>query len=253
MAAPIRRIFIGDVQGCREELETLLERCRYDPATDALHPVGDLVNRGPDSLGALRLLRQLGAEPVLGNHDLHLLRTAAGRRQLSDGDTIEPILTAEDRDALLDWLAAQPLLRVFDDLYLVHAGLHPGWRDPAAELAGLDPLEKHPASDFATRVRLCSASGEWPPRSRREEPGEVAGPDLGDERFRPWDRFYRPSEHGGRRVVFGHWAARGLVRAENVIGLDTGCVWGGSLTAWVCEERRVVSVPARRQWRVPSR
>jgi len=252
MATPIRRIFIGDVQGCREELETLLHRCRFDPATDALHPVGDLVNRGPDSLGALRLLKQLGAEPVLGNHDLHLLRTAAGRRLLREDDTLEPILFADDRDELLDWLAAQPFVRRFDDLYLVHAGIHPAWRDPVAELVGLDPLERHPASDFATRVRHCTASGAWPPPAGAASAEDDSGGRLPGG-YEPWDRFYRPAEHGGRRVVFGHWAARGLVRAENVVGLDTGCVWGGSLTAWICEERKIVSVPARRQWRVPER
>jgi bis(5'-nucleosyl)-tetraphosphatase (symmetrical) len=243
-----RRIFIGDIQGCREELETLLERCRFDPGTDVLHPVGDLVNRGPDSLGALRLLRELDARPVLGNHDLHLLRTAAGRRSLAAGDTLDEVLAADDRDALLDWVAAQPFLRVFDDLYLVHAGLHPRWSEPAAALAGLDPLERHPASDFATRVRLCDPDGAFPPPAAvGSSPAE---PPAG---FAPWDAYFRPADHGERRVVFGHWAARGLVRTESVIGLDTGCVWGGSLTAWIAEERRIVSVPARRQWQQPDR
>lgn len=240
-----RRIFIGDIQGCREELEALLERCRYDPATDVIHPVGDIVNRGPDSLGALRLCVELGTRPVLGNHDVHLLRTAAGRRQLAAGDTLEPILRAEDREVLLDWLAAQPLVRVFDDIYLVHAGLHPSWTDPAAALTGLDPLVRNPASDFATRVRLCDAAGTFPPPGSSEE----APPDG----FAPWDAFYRSADHGGRQVVFGHWAARGLVRTGSVIGLDTGCVWGGSLTAWIAEERRIVSVPARRQWQKSDR
>jgi bis(5'-nucleosyl)-tetraphosphatase (symmetrical) len=238
---PSRRIFVGDVQGCRIELEQLLTACRYDPASDALHPVGDLVNRGPDSLGTLRLLRDLGAQPVLGNHDLHLVRAAAGLRAAAPLDTLGEVLAAPDREALLAWLAAQPFLRVFDDLYLVHAGLHPSWTDPAAALAGIDPLARSPASDFATRVRHCDARGERP-----------ADDEIPPAGFLPWDHFYDPRLHGDRRVVFGHWAARGLVRTEKVVGLDSGCVWGGALSAWIPEERRVVSVPAQRAWQTPG-
>jgi bis(5'-nucleosyl)-tetraphosphatase (symmetrical) len=237
-----RRIFVGDIQGCRAEFEELLETVRFDPAADVLHPVGDLVNRGPDSLGALRLCKELGARPVLGNHDLHLLRAAAGLRAPAPGDTLDELLAAPDRDELLAWLAAQPFVRVFDDLYLVHAGLHPRWDDPVRALAGADPLAPSPAVQFATRVRYCDAHGERPADDEAAPPG-----------FEPWDRFYEPSLHGGRRVVFGHWAARGLVRTEKVIGLDSGCVWGGALSAWIPEERRVVSVPAQRVWQTPSR
>lgn len=237
-----RRIFVGDIQGCRAEFEELLERVRFDPAADALHPVGDLVNRGPDSLGTLRLCVQLAARPVLGNHDLHLLRAAAGQRTAAPGDTLDDVLAAPDREELLAWLCAQPFVRVFDDLYLVHAGLHPAWRTPARELEGIDPLARSSAVDFATRVRHCDARGERPADDELPPPG-----------FEPWDRFYDPAHHGGRRVVFGHWAARGLVRTDKVVGLDSGCVWGGSLSAWIPEERRVVSVPARRAWAAPSR
>jgi len=239
---PSRRIFVGDVQGCRSELEQLLAACRYDPASDALHPVGDLVNRGPDSLGALRLLRDLGAQPVLGNHDVHLLRAAAGLRAPAPLDTLDAVLAAPDRAELLAWLAGQPFVRVFDDLYLVHAGLHPAWTDPLANLADLDPLARSHASDFATRVRHCDAAGE--------RPVDDEAPPIG---FAPWDHFYEPARHGGRRVVFGHWAARGLVRTEKVVGLDSGCVWGGALSAWIPEERRVVSVPALRTWAARER
>lgn len=229
-----RRIFIGDIQGCRVELEALLEKLRFDPSTDRLHPVGDLVNRGPDSLGTLRRLRELDARAVLGNHDLHLLRVAEGLRSLSDGDTFGDVLAADDREPLLAWLADQPFLRTSRGVFQVHAGLHPEWSSPKRRLAGIDPREPHQDTDFATRVRECTAKGEW-------RAGE------GTER-RPWFEFYDAARHDGRTVVFGHWAARGLVEEPHVRGLDTGCVWGGKLTAWVPEDDRFVSVPARRAY-----
>ena len=227
-----RRIFVGDVQGCRAELELLLEELAFDPDRDGLFPVGDLVNRGPDSLGTLRLLNDLGARPVLGNHDLHLLRVSQELRELAPTDTLSELLGAPDCDDLLTWLANQPFLRRFPDLYLVHAGLHPEWRAPEDELAGLDPFVPDERTDFATRVRRCDARGG------REGASEAE--------LEPWFHFYDPSRHGGRSVVFGHWAARGLVSEPHLRGLDTGCVWGGRLTAWIAEEDRLVSVPATR-------
>lgn len=233
-----RRIFIGDVQGCRAELEGLLEAVRYDPATDRLLPVGDLVNRGPDSLGVLRLARQLGAETVLGNHELHLLQVAAGLRGARAQDTFADVLDAEERGELLAWLAAQPFLRVHPDAYQIHAGLHPRWRDPAAELAGADPLHPSPAARFAVRARYTDAEGNLPER----DDAPPGGP------YVPWHALYRPEQHGGRTVVFGHWAMQGLLVRPHLRGLDTGCVWGKELTAWVAEEDRIVSVPARRAY-----
>lgn len=234
----MRRIFVGDVQGCRSELERLLEAVRFDPAGDRLHPVGDLVNRGPDSLGALRVLRALDAQCVLGNHDVHLLRVAAGKRQLRSGDTLDALLASDERARLLDWLAAQPFLRAHTDLYCVHAALHPAWREPARELAGLDPLGDDARIEFATRARYCDSSGARPVH---DDP--PPGPPQ-----RPWYEHYARAAHGGRRVVFGHWAARGLVVTADVIGLDSGCVWGGALSAWIAEEDRIVSVRAERAW-----
>ncbi len=229
-----RRIFVGDVQGCREELERLLEALAFDPASDRLEPVGDLVNRGPDSLGALRLLRSLDAGGVLGNHDLHLLRSAAGKRELRAEDTLDDVLAAEDRDELIEWLARRPFVRAFDDLLLVHAGFSPAWEDPTRELADLDPIQRHPSTDFATRVRYCDARGarpahDWPP------PPACA----------PWYEHWLERDDP-RTVVFGHWARRGLVERPGLRGLDTGCVWGRELTAWIAEEDRLVSVPAAR-------
>jgi bis(5'-nucleosyl)-tetraphosphatase (symmetrical) len=238
-----RRIFIGDIQGCRAELEELLERLRFDPAADALFPVGDLVNRGPDSLGVLRLARQLGAASVLGNHELHLLQVAAGLRAVRAGDTFADVLGTDEREELLAWLRSLPFVRVFSDLYLVHAGLHPRWRDPAAELAGADPLHPTPAARFAVRARYSDAAGNLPP-SDDAPPGKP---------FAPWHELYRAEEHAGRTVVFGHWAAQGLLVRPHLRGLDTGCVWGRALTAWIAEEDRLVSVPARRAYAVIGR
>ncbi|MFT5292566.1 MAG: aryl carrier-like protein, partial [Planctomycetota bacterium] len=197
-----RRIIIGDIQGCRGELEELLAEIRFDPTTDELHPVGDLVNRGPDSLGCLRLLRQLGAGGVLGNHDLHLLSRARGDKPEKPRDTLDDVLTAEDRDELLSWLSARPFVRTWSDLYLVHAGLHPDWRDPERMLADEDPVAPGPAATFAVRVRHCDRTGATPPKDD-PPPGSP---------FEPWFHWYRPELHGGRGVAFGHWAQRGLVQ-----------------------------------------
>lgn len=201
----MRRIFVGDIQGCREPLERLLERVSFRPGVDRLHPVGDLVNKGPDSPGVMALLIGLGAEPVLGNHDLHYLRRD---KPLAPGQR--------------EWLQRQPIVRVFDDLILVHGGLHPRWTEE--HLRRLSPEEQ----DYAVNVRYCDRDGnrpvaDWPP------PGPP---------FRPWDDFYR----GRKRVVFGHWARRGLVVRTQCVGLDTGCVYGGKLSAWIAEEDRIVQV-----------
>lgn len=235
-----RRIFIGDLQGCREEFEQLLEVLRYDPASDALHPVGDLVNRGPDSVGCLRLARDLGAEPVLGNHDVHLLRQRRDPDLRGNRRTLEALAAAEDGDALLDWLDEQPLVLAWEDVLVVHAGVHPQWEDPAAVLAGrshLDPADE--VVEFAVRARLCDASGATPPGGDWPPPGAP---------FVPWDEHWRAREAERRTVVFGHWARRGLVALDRTRGLDTGCVYGGAMTAWIAEEDRLVSVPARRVW-----
>jgi len=206
----VRRIFVGDIQGCREPLVRLLDAVGFARGSDRLLPVGDLVNKGPDSPGTLDLLMELGAEPVLGNHDLHWLQK--GRPQ-------DPQRRR--------WLEALPYVRVFDDLILVHAGLHPHWDE--ARLQRLGPPEQH----YAVNVRYCDADGnrpkeDWPP------PGPP---------FRPWDDFYQ----GRKRVVFGHWARRGLVVRPQCVGLDTGCVYGGKLSAWIAEEDRIVQVEGWRQ------
>lgn len=242
MTEPTRRIFIGDVHGCADELDELLERVAYDPASDAVWFVGDLANRGPHPLRAIRRAREVATGVVLGNHDLHLLGVAAGERDLRPVDTIDAVLEASDREELLAWLRAQPLLVEWEDLILVHAGLSPAWESPRSVASPLErgiatgfiPWENDDLS-FLTRVRKCDADGRVPTRGARTA-------DL-----RPWDEFHR----GPRTVVFGHWAARGLVHEEHRRGLDSGCVWGGSLSAWIAEEDRLVSVPARRTYQQP--
>jgi bis(5'-nucleosyl)-tetraphosphatase (symmetrical) len=234
------RIFVGDVQGCADELDELLARIGFDTARHELWCVGDLVNRGPQSARALRRLRQIGAHSVLGNHDLHLLAVARGQREPRSDDSFGDVLAAPDRDALLDWLAAQPLVQVWDDLVAVHAGLHPDWDDLRAIAAPLEEAVRRgripfgdPDLAFLTRARHCDARGVRPRDEIHPGPG-----------FAPWYEHYR----GARTVVFGHWAARGLVRAPRLRGLDTGCVWGGSLSAWNARTDRDVSVPARRAY-----
>lgn len=207
-----RRIFVGDIQGCREPLERLLTAVAFAPGRDRLLPVGDLVNKGPDSPGTLALLMQLRAEPVLGNHDFHWLQK-------------QPRADTAQRT----WLQGQPVVRVFDDLIMVHAGLHPAWDE--AKLRALTADEVN----FAVNVRYIDAHGQRPP-----DDWPPPGPP-----FRPWDDFYT----GGKRVVFGHWARRGLVVRPQCVGLDTGCVYGGKLTAWIAEEDRLVQVDG---WRSPE-
>jgi len=239
-----RRIFVGDVQGCADELEELIAAVEFRPERDELWFVGDLVNRGPRSLDALRCAHELATGVVLGNHDLHLLGIAAGLRKPRRGDTLQEILHAPDRDELLTWLRSQPLLKTWDDLRLVHAGLNPRWSKPekvAARLERSIARGEIPFADpdlqFLTNVRTCSANGERP------KDDAASG-----KRYRAWDSFYK----GRRRVVFGHWAARGLVCTKRVRGIDSGCVWGGELTAWIAEEDRFVSIPAHRVYRRPS-
>jgi len=233
-----RRIFVGDIQGCRAELERLLEEVRFDPATDQLEPVGDFVNRGPDSPGVLRLCRDLGAGGVLGNHDVRLLRVARGKASWRPSDTAQDVLAASDGAELVAWLGARPLVRAWPDVICVHAGLNPTWKDPVATLARLDPLPESPELGFAISVRHCDASGARPERDWPTPPPP----------FRPWHEFWPPASSEKRTLVYGHWARAGLIVRPQLRGLDSGCVWGGKLTAWIAEEDRIVQVPAARAY-----
>jgi bis(5'-nucleosyl)-tetraphosphatase (symmetrical) len=254
----LARYAIGDVQGCYRELRALLERLKFSSDRDELWFVGDLVNRGPQSLEVLRYVRALGdnAVTVLGNHDLHLLALAHDKkRKRRSSDTLDAIFDAPDRDAIIEWLLARPLAH-FDAAHadlMVHAGVVPQWtaaltvalagevgtaleRDPreflermygdrpdmwSCDLDGMERLRF--AVNAMTRMRLCTADGRIDLKMKGP-PNEARLP------FRPW------FEHEARltrdvRVIFGHWSALGLIQAHGVVGLDSGCVWGGSLTA----------------------
>jgi bis(5'-nucleosyl)-tetraphosphatase (symmetrical) len=252
------RYAIGDIQGCLEPLQALLARLRFSADRDQLLLAGDLVNRGPDSLGVLRLVRSLGAaaRTVLGNHDLHLLALCHGTsRQPRPGDTLDEILAAPDREALLGWLLEQPL--AVDDAQhgdlLVHAGVIPQWSredllenaraaqaalraDPPAFFAAmygnqpalwqdaLTPMDRHRFTvNVLTRLRYCQPDGRID-LQLKGAPGTQPPP------WRPWFEH----EHRllrDRRIIFGHWSTLGLVNRPDVLALDTGCVWGGLLTA----------------------
>jgi bis(5'-nucleosyl)-tetraphosphatase (symmetrical) len=249
---------IGDIQGCDAELGALLQTLDFSPERDRLWFVGDLVNRGPASLEVLRRVRALGdaATVTLGNHDLHLLAVAYGCSKLKAGDTLDDILEAPDRDGLLEWLLHRPLLAEDPELNLclVHAGLSPQWdlataRGCAREVERaltLDPekLFKHMYGDkpdrwdddlagkeriryivnCLTRLRYVDARGRLDLRAKGS-PGKAQ-----HEALVPW--FDVPEARWrGTRIVFGHWSTLGFFQSPEVIALDTGCVWGGSLTA----------------------
>jgi bis(5'-nucleosyl)-tetraphosphatase (symmetrical) len=237
------RWIVGDLQGCARELDALLEAIAYDEQRDQLWSCGDLINRGPDSLATVRRWRELGGRGVIGNHEVYALMARSGcwpRKQ----DTLEPLFSASDADQLFDSLRALPALVCLpghgecDDVWLVHAGVHPQWHDLHAVATALEAREHDDEwltceeVGFATRVRCCTETGE---RNKFDGRPEECPPP-----FRPWDAFYE----GSARIVHGHWAWRGHYRGPRTIGLDSGCVYGGPLTAWCMEEDRVVQVPS---------
>ena len=239
------RWVVGDIQGCAIEFDRLLGAMRFDPGDDELWSAGDLVNRGPDSLEVLKLWRDVGGRGVLGNHDIHGLRVAAGTRKQRRKDTFGALLeSAEGRDLLVT-LRELPILAHLPggdhvrDAWVVHAGLHPDWSDlqeVAEKINAPEHDEEWLTSDdvaFATRVRCCSPDGEM-----NEDPGP---PRACKPPFVPWDHLYK----GRTLVVHGHWAMRGAYRGKTTIGLDSGCVYGGRLTAWCQEEDRTIDVPGR--------
>lgn len=246
---------VGDIQGCLQPLQQLLDNVAFG-SEDQLWSVGDLVNRGPQSLETLRFCHRLGAQfrMVLGNHDLHLLAVARGIRAPHRSDTLDDILTAPDRDELLHWLQRQPLLIASEEHLLVHAGIPPQWsKEQAIEFAAemqqvltdeamahdffqvmygnepdcwnehiTPPMRWRLITNYFTRMRFCSSEGQL-------ELSTKSSPNQPPTGFAPWyshpDRLTKSSN-----IIFGHWAAlQGKPCGSGLFPLDTGCVWGGPL------------------------
>ncbi|MGQ0651645.1 MAG: symmetrical bis(5'-nucleosyl)-tetraphosphatase [Betaproteobacteria bacterium] len=256
---------VGDVQGCYDELDRLLGAFAFDAKKDRLWLVGDLVNRGPKSLEVLRFVRGLGkrAMTVLGNHDLHLVTQHEGIERRRKDDTFDAVLAAPDADELVRWLRRQPMMHVDGAFAMVHAGLVPQWsvrkamrlaaeveaalrarsyRDFLANMYGGEPArwsERLKGWDrlrvivnAMTRLRFCTADGEMDFRTK----GAKA-----PRGFKPWFRFRKEKEI----LICGHWSTLGLKLAPRLAALDSGCVWGGALSALRLEDRRVFQVRCR--------
>ncbi len=257
---------IGDVQGCSDALRRLIDRIAFDPRTDRLWFVGDLVNRGPDSAGVLRYVKALGASAriVLGNHDLYLLAAAEQVVGLRSKDKVHDVLDAPDRAELTAWLRQQPIHVRDGSFFMVHAGLLPQWTlEDADALAGEVETALH-GDDYRTflhhlfhgsashwdasmtgmerlvaitrvftRLRTCTTQGMMSP---------FAGPpDQAPHGYVPWFQLPHHRSHGST-VVVGHWAALGLHLGTDVWAIDSGCVWGKQLTAVRLEDRTVFQV-----------
>lgn len=263
---------VGDVQGCFSTFEALLDRLEFRPGRDRLWFVGDLVNRGPDSLGMLRWAyrHRDSLVCVLGNHDLHLLAQREGVIPARPRDTLAPLLAAPDAGELCDWVAGLPFVHRENGFLLVHAGLLPRWDLPAVEAAGAaageglsrdrrgflralyslrgDRLAEHDekspgdglgqavtAASVFTRIRIVD--GEGTPSFDFDGVPEAIPPG-----HRPWfECLSLPDE---LTVLFGHWAALGLMVSERAVGLDSGCVWKGALTALRLEDGALRIQPA---------
>lgn len=268
MNANARTFVIGDLHGCLDAFERLLHAIAFVEGRDHLWLVGDLVNRGPDSLGCLRRVRALGASVVLGNHDFHLLAVAHGAVQQRAGDTLTPILEAADSVDLIDWLRHQPLLVRQGHTVMTHAGIPPQWSIAQAQtlahevesvlqspawgdfidhLYGNEPARFSPELtgtarlraivNTLTRMRFITSDGTLDFAAKASANDAPAG-------YKPWFQYPRKDN---ARVIFGHWAAldgNTPNQAINVIATDTGCVWGNVLTAIELESGSVTHVPA---------
>ena len=256
------------MQGCFAPLEQLVAAIAFDPARDRLWFVGDLVNRGPDSLACLRYVKSLGdrAVAVLGNHDLHLVCVAEGLQSRKRRDTLDAVLAASDRDELLAWLRSRPMMHVEGRFAMVHAGLLPEWTiEQARELAGeveaqlrggeyrellarmygdeprrwsdsLRGIERtRVIINAMTRLRVLQPDGAMA-LAFKGEPDDAPGETI------PW--FDMPARRNRTHAILcGHWSALGLQLREDVMSIDSGCVWGRALTAVRLEDRALFSVP----------
>jgi len=258
---------IGDIQGCYHAFQALLERIQFNPKTDQLWLVGDLINRGSGSLEVLRWCydHQDSLKVVLGNHDLHALVVANGIVAAHRGDTLNALLAADDSDILLHWLRHQHLAYQEDGYLMVHAGLLPQWSAEQAisyaaeveaalqhedylsflthmygnwpnawseSLVGIERLRL--ITNAMTRIRICTEQGEMEFKFK----GELQDVPNG---YLPWfDVPNRATQH--TQVIFGHWSALGLQQRENLYALDTGCLWGGKLTAMNIHSKQIIQV-----------
>ena len=250
---------VGDLQGCLTPLKCLLKQVAFDPAQDTLWLVGDLVNRGPQSLETLRFLYGMRESLVcvLGNHDLHLLAAGHNIERLKKADTLREILEAPDRAELLEWVRQQKLMHYDEtrNIAMVHAGIPPQWSlrkalKCAAEVEealrddnrfapyldgmyGNEPLKwdsdlkgvtrLRVITNYFTRMRFCTAEGKLDLKSKE-------GLESAPHGYKPWFQ-HKERKTSDTKIIFGHWAAlEGQCNEPNVIGLDTGCVWGGALT-----------------------
>lgn len=273
------RYVVGDLQGCLAALHDLLREIDFKPDRDRLWFTGDLVNRGEDSLGVLRwcIAHADNVTAILGNHDLHLLAVAEGFVPPHRNDTLDDILAAPDRKKLLKWLRQRPLLHREGDWLMVHAGLLPAWTPELAEqlareletvlrnkgwrdflrvmygneprrweasLAGQDRLRL--IANAMTRMRYLHADGSLDYQHK-------CAPAVAPVNLTPW--FDMPGRQSQSvRVLFGHWSSLGLMRRHDAVALDTGCLWGGALSAYRLEDERLFQVPcqARRQPKLPG-
>jgi bis(5'-nucleosyl)-tetraphosphatase (symmetrical) len=258
---------IGDIQGCDAAFGRMLDVVSFDPVYDRLWLVGDLVNRGPSSLAVLRRVMALGdaAVTVLGNHDLHLLAVAEGFRKPHRSDTLDGVLAAPDRRVILDWLRGRSLMHMDGDYAMVHAGLLPEWttqralelaREVEAALRGPDFREflgrmyaNHPVRwnetlkgadrlrvvvNAMTRMRICTTDGEM-------DFGFKGKPEDAPAGYVPWFAVPRRASRD-RTIICGHWSALGLRQEDRLVALDSGCLWGGVLSAVRLEDRRLFQV-----------
>ena len=256
---------VGDIQGCFEPFKALLDKVGFSPDRDRLWSVGDLVNRGPGNLETLRWFyaHRDNVTMVLGNHDLHLLAVSCGARNPSHKDNLDDILEAPDRDQLIEWLHFQPLAHHENGITMVHAGIPPIWtvkdtlerawevenalqgarcldflcgmygNEPYVwenSLSGMDRLRV--ITNYLTRMRYCTRKGKLDLVSKGPQPVPDA---LAGKKVAPWFS-HETRLTKGETIIFGHWASlQGMTDDPQVIALDTGCVWGGALTAYILE------------------
>ena len=261
---------IGDIQGCYDELMSLLALVGYSSEQDALWLAGDLINRGPENVGVMKFcMKEPNCQVVLGNHDLHFLGITAGVSRAKGKDTVHDLLAWVGCPDVIEWLRHQPLIHKDSNHVMVHAGIPPNWniddavsyaeevetclrgnryKDFLAAMYGNEPrhwdsqltgmARLRLITNYLTRLRFCKSDGEIELTHKTE----VAPPG-----FSPWFAHPRP-QHEGTTILFGHWAAiNGVTHQANAQAVDTGCVWGRQLTAYRLEDGQRFNVPARTQ------